>query len=608
MNVHRWLRVLLLLGLCASFLQLAGIVEAAGVTLAVRSVDASQFPKVGTTISLVDSLDVPIDLVGRGLDRSAVTLGEDNAPVGDFQIDPSIDPQQAFAIAILVDTGSSMNDAGKLAATKTALGAFIGAIGPQDSVALLSFSDQVKVLQGYTADKDTLKNAVDQLSANGPAAVYDAISQASQFQAVIAQKRKVLLVVTDGGDTASKQSQAGATNAARNAHVPIYAIGIGPDVRHDQLDQLAGNTTGQVIYVAGAADLTPAFQGFADRLRRLWVISYTSKLPGDDKSHTVNVTVKEPDQTLTGQGTFTAKSNALAFQVTGIVNATRVAATTTINVTLTAGKATGMQLLVDDQPRGSATTAPYVFQWDTTKETPGIHRVVIRATGADGKPTDREFVVEVLAPTPVVKATAIPAPTVASPGPTAIATATTTQSATNPLPYVLGGLGIVVVIGAIVGGLFILSRRKSASAPAPPAPPPVKRSETVVTDRTEVIAPLDDGATHMSGATVVRSVPLPRQPLARVRLVQQGTEQEIVLAQPETVLGRDPNNPIVVRDPLASRRHARIVLENGEFWVEDLKSLNGTKVNGEVATRHKLATGDQIVIGEAVLTFSSDPK
>jgi VWFA-related protein len=608
MNVHRWLRVLLLLGLAATLLQLAGIVEAAGLTMAVHSVDASQFPKVGTTISVVDSFDVPIDLVGRGLDRSAVTLSEDNAPIGDFQVDPSIDPQQAFAVAILVDSGSSMNDTGKLAATKTALGAFIDAMGPQDSVALLSFSDQVKVLQGYTADKDTLKHAVDQLSANGQKSVYDAISQASQFQAVVSQKRKVLLVVTDGGDTASKQTQAGATTAARNAKVPIYAIGIGPDVHHDQLDQLAGNTTGQVIYAAGAADLTPAFQGFADRLRRLWVISYTSKLPGDDKSHTVNVTVKEPDQTLTGQGTFTAKSNALAFQVSGIVNATRVAGTPAITVTLSNGKASGMQLLVDDQPRGSATTAPFVFNWDTTKETPGIHRVVVRATAADGSNTDREFVVEVLAPTPVAKPTSVSAPTQALPSPTALAPAATSQSGTNPLLYILGGLGIIVVVAAIAGGLFFMSRRKLPKVAIPPVPPPVQPPRTVVPDRTELIVPLDDGATQISGATVVRSAALPSQPRARVRLVQQGTEQEIVLAQPETVLGRDPSNPIVVRDPLASRRHARIVLENGEFWVEDLKSLNGTKINGEVATRHKLATGDQIKIGEAVLTFTADPK
>jgi hypothetical protein len=404
---------------------------------------------------------------------------------------------------------------------------------------------------------------------------------------------------------------AGATAAARNAHVPIYAIGIGPDVRHDILDQLAGNTTGQVIYVGGVADLTPAFQGFADRLRRLWVISYTSKLPGDDKSHTVNVSVKEPDQTLTGQGTFTAKSNALTFQVSGIVNATRVAGTPAVTVAVTNGKATAMQLLVDDQPRGNSTAAPYVFNWDTSKETSGIHRVVIRATGADGKTTDREFVVEVLAPTPSSNPTAGPSPTLALASPTAIPPPPPAPPTPNPLLYVLGGLGIVVLIGAIAGGLFVLSRRKPVRLPAPP-PLPVQPQRPVVADRTELIVPPSDGATQISGATVgatvVRGVALPPQPRARVRLVQQGTEQDIVLSQPETILGRDPGNPIVVRDPLASRRHARIVLENGEFWVEDLKSLNGTKINGEVATRHKLATGDQIKIGEAVLTFSSDSK
>ena len=93
-----------------------------------------------------------------------------------------------------------------------------------------------------------------------------------------------------------------------------------------------------------------------------------------------------------------------------------------------------------------------------------------------------------------------------------------------------------------------------------------------------------------------------------MHLVQHGTEQEIALSQPETVLGRDASNPIVIRDPLASRRHARIAIEDGAFWIEDLKSLNHTRVNGAEVTRQKLANGDQIKIGEAILTFTLDGK
>jgi VWFA-related protein len=420
----RWFslfRLVLVLSLALTTFS-AATTEAAGLTLDVRSVDASQFPKVTTTVSLVDSLDVPL----ANLDRSALTLKEDDSTIQDVQIQPTIDPQQALAVALLVDTGSSMNDAGKLAAAKQALGAFVDALGPQDSAAVIAFSDQPKVVQGYTGDKNALKAAVNQLQAGGPHAIFDAVTQASQFQAALSQKRKVLLLLTDSGDTASKQTLDSASSAARNAHVPVYAVGLGSDVHHDLLDILAGQTAGQVTYVASADGLAKAFQDEATHFRRLYQLTYTSKLAGDDKSHTLTVTVKTQAQELTpqgtwqshletpsGQGSFTAKSNALDFDVAGIKTATQVSGTNPITVTLKSGQASQMQLLVDGQQRASLTAAPYAFPWDTTKETPGIHRVVIRAIGADGKPTDSEFIVQVLAPASAAPTTA-PATTVAA--------------------------------------------------------------------------------------------------------------------------------------------------------------------------------------------------
>jgi pSer/pThr/pTyr-binding forkhead associated (FHA) protein len=50
------------------------------------------------------------------------------------------------------------------------------------------------------------------------------------------------------------------------------------------------------------------------------------------------------------------------------------------------------------------------------------------------------------------------------------------------------------------------------------------------------------------------------------------------------------------------------VLENGEFYVEDTNSRNGVFVNGQKTPRHKLVSGDQIKIGEAILTFLASGK
>ena len=63
------------------------------------------------------------------------------------------------------------------------------------------------------------------------------------------------------------------------------------------------------------------------------------------------------------------------------------------------------------------------------------------------------------------------------------------------------------------------------------------------------------------------------------------------------VFGRLPEAEVGTEDPSLSRKHARFFVENGEPWVEDLGSRNGTLVNGESVGRSKLQTGDEITMG-----------
>jgi len=63
------------------------------------------------------------------------------------------------------------------------------------------------------------------------------------------------------------------------------------------------------------------------------------------------------------------------------------------------------------------------------------------------------------------------------------------------------------------------------------------------------------------------------------------------------LMGRQADNHLVLRDNRASRTHARIVFEDGEYFVEDLNSRHGVFVNGQRITRHKLASSDRIDFG-----------
>lgn len=79
-------------------------------------------------------------------------------------------------------------------------------------------------------------------------------------------------------------------------------------------------------------------------------------------------------------------------------------------------------------------------------------------------------------------------------------------------------------------------------------------------------------------------------------------DQEIFLGEQETLVGRGEACQIVVRDALVSRRHARLFLERGRLFIEDLDSANGTFVNqARLHGRAQLFPGDHVFVGTAEL-------
>jgi pSer/pThr/pTyr-binding forkhead associated (FHA) protein len=104
------------------------------------------------------------------------------------------------------------------------------------------------------------------------------------------------------------------------------------------------------------------------------------------------------------------------------------------------------------------------------------------------------------------------------------------------------------------------------------------------------------------------------QPLTshQLRVVASANDQGLVVGEalplyPVTFLGRDPDNTIVLNDPSASGRHACISRENGVWWLEDLGSRNGTKLNELLLSKPTpLANYDLISIGNTQFRLESD--
>ena len=69
-----------------------------------------------------------------------------------------------------------------------------------------------------------------------------------------------------------------------------------------------------------------------------------------------------------------------------------------------------------------------------------------------------------------------------------------------------------------------------------------------------------------------------------------------------SAFGRDAGNDVVVNDEAASAKHALLEFADGEWWIEDTGSTNGTMVNGEIVrSRERVQYGDEVAIGRVAL-------
>jgi pSer/pThr/pTyr-binding forkhead associated (FHA) protein len=129
--------------------------------------------------------------------------------------------------------------------------------------------------------------------------------------------------------------------------------------------------------------------------------------------------------------------------------------------------------------------------------------------------------------------------------------------------------------------------------------------ETTSTFRADFLGERDVSAGVEAGVWGVEELPSGSALLVVKRGPNVGSR--FLLDEPVTSAGRDPGSDIFLDDVTVSRQHAQFRLENGEFRVVDVGSLNGTYVNREPVDSSVLANGDEVQIGKFRLVFVTSP-
>lgn len=189
-----------------------------------------------------------------------------------------------LSVALMVD--ASLSTAIELEFEREAAARFLeNLLGegshPEDRAAVYKFSDYVEMLSDYTRERKRLTRALNDVRPETGTSVYDGIMLIS---ADLAQRsgRRVIVMVTDGGDTTSRVSFAEGLKAAHDADAAIYPLIVTP-IRSDAgrnvggenaLKTFARNTGGQAFVQHGASNLDEAFDEILRSLRTQYLIGY----------------------------------------------------------------------------------------------------------------------------------------------------------------------------------------------------------------------------------------------------------------------------------------------------------------------------------------------
>ena len=212
-------------------------------------------------------------------------LGKDNFQLledGNPQKISIFDKESELPLSIVLDIDTSLSTRKDLPLELNSARRFAHAIlRPVDALSLYEFSEIVNEVVPFTADLKTIDRGIDRLRPGAATALYDAIylgSEALEGR----QGRKVMVVITDGGDTVSKIDYKEAVRAAQQAEAIVYSIIVVPieasagrDTGGEHaLIQLAEDTGGKYYYATSIQQLDQAFRSISDELRTQYLLAY----------------------------------------------------------------------------------------------------------------------------------------------------------------------------------------------------------------------------------------------------------------------------------------------------------------------------------------------
>ena len=236
---------------------------------------------IPTTVT--DSRGRPV----QGMQKQDFRLLEDGVeqPLGNFFVQDG-----PISIGVILDISGSVRN--KVTEARQAVSEFLRLSSPKDEFFLITFKDEPELVRPFTTNVDDIESDLQAAQPSGWTALYDAMVMGIQQMKRASRDRRVLLVLSDGGDNNSRYTRAEVKSLIREANVRIFSISV--QSHTPALDNLAAESGGRGYRVPKLAELPEAIATLSAEAHAEYVLGYTPpKRTQDGKYHIVKVEVPQ---------------------------------------------------------------------------------------------------------------------------------------------------------------------------------------------------------------------------------------------------------------------------------------------------------------------------
>ena len=269
---------------------------------------ASAFAQDDEVINVESSI-VVLNATITGSNGKPVTgLKQNQFKVYEDGIEQKIDFYEAektpFAAVILVDTSGSME--GSVSMARSAAINFLDGLRADDVTAIYNFDSKVSLVQDFSNSRD-IAEKIFNLKAKGMTVLNDAVYQAALELGKRNEKRKAIVVLSDGADTQSGRSADKALKAALAANATIYTIDMSVQNTADKarfqnqgaLKNFAEKSGGVFIPTPGGVAMREAFKNIVEELGVQYTLTYQpTNTKKDGKWRAIEIRVAKPNLTI----------------------------------------------------------------------------------------------------------------------------------------------------------------------------------------------------------------------------------------------------------------------------------------------------------------------